>query len=128
MKHPQRHALPIAAPQTQRFTAVQRCSTLQRWLVVLPLLACMNPAIASEALARKHGCLGCHAKAAQLVGPSYAAVASKYKDQADAAKPLAARIRSGGAGRWGDVPMPPQAQLKDADALRLAQWILAGPK
>ncbi len=88
----------------------------------------MHPALASDALANKHGCLGCHAKAAALVGPSYAAVASKYKGEADAARQLAARIRSGGAGRWGDVPMPPQAQLKEADALRLAEWILAGPR
>lgn len=130
LPHPHPHQQALPAPVLQRHCSrpVHRSTALQRCLVVLPLLAGATSAMASDALASKHGCLGCHAKAAQLVGPSYAAVADKYKGQADAAKQLAARIRSGGAGRWGDVPMPPQAQVKDADALRLAQWILADPK
>ena len=83
---------------------------------------------ANNALAQKKGCLGCHAAAMKLVGPSYQAVAAKYAGQPDAKEMLALSIRNGGAGKWGDMPMPPQAQLSAADAKKLAAWILSGPK
>ena len=83
---------------------------------------------ANKALAEKQGCFGCHAVASKLVGPAYKEVAAKYADQADAKEQLAKSIRSGGAGRWGDIPMPPQAQLSEADAKKLAAWILGGAK
>ena len=83
---------------------------------------------ASEALAKKHGCLGCHAAATQLVGPSYRAVAEKYAGQPAAAADLAKKIRAGGSGVWGDMAMPPQPGVPEADAKRLAAWVLAGAK
>ena len=83
---------------------------------------------AGAALAQKHGCLGCHAAQAQLAGPAYEAVAQKYAGESGAAEALAQRIREGGSGRWGPMPMPPQPQLSPADAKRLATWILAGAK
>ena len=86
------------------------------------------PAHADNALAAKYGCLGCHASATKLVGPAYQDVAAKYADDKQAVAHLVASIRNGGSGRWGDMAMPPQPQVKDADAKKLAAWILAGAK
>ena len=86
------------------------------------------PALASPALASKHGCLGCHAAATKLVGPAYQEVAARYADDKNAATMLMQSIRSGGSGKWGDMAMPPQKQVSEADAKRLATWILAGAK
>lgn len=93
----------------------------------LLLLAAATPAHADKALASKHGCLGCHGIDAKLVGPSYKEVAAKYTGNLDA-NTLAERIRAGGSGHWGDVPMPPHPQVSVADARKLATWILAGAK
>jgi cytochrome c len=82
------------------------------------------PAIASEELAKSKGCLNCHALDQKRVGPSYKEVAAKYAGQADAAAKLAAKIKSGGSGVWGQMPMPPNPQLSDEDAKKLAQWVL----
>ncbi|MFN3496316.1 MAG: c-type cytochrome [Hydrogenophaga sp.] len=83
-------------------------------------------AAAAKALASKNACLACHAVDKKLVGPSYKDVAAKHKGQADALEKVAARIKSGGAGMYGPVPMPAQAQLKDDELRLLAGWILAG--
>lgn len=83
-------------------------------------------AAAAKALASKSACLACHAVDKKLVGPSYKDVALKHKGQADALAAVAARIKSGGSGNYGPVPMPPQAQLKDDELKLLAGWILAG--
>ena len=69
-----------------------------------------------QALARKHGCLGCHAVAAPLVGPAYQQVAEKYSGDKDAPSALAKRIREGGSGTWGEMAMPPQPQVSAASA------------
>lgn len=92
------------------------------------LVAGASPAMANLALAQKHACTACHAVDKKLVGPSYADVAKKYAGQKDAVKTLAANIKAGGSGKWGPVPMPPQAQLSDADLNALATWILGGAK
>lgn len=76
-------------------------------------------------VAETSGCLGCHAVDTRLVGPSYAEVALKYKGQ-DAVARLEKKVREGGEGVWGDVPMPPQEELKDADLKILVSWILNG--
>jgi cytochrome c len=83
-------------------------------------------AAAAKALASKSACLACHAVDKKLVGPSYKEVAAKHKGQANALDVVAARIRSGGAGNYGPVPMPAQPQLKDEELKLLAGWILAG--
>ena len=83
---------------------------------------------ANKALAEKSGCLGCHAAAVKLVGPAYKDVAAKYAGQPDATEMLAKSIRSGGTGKWGEMAMPPQSQLSEADAKKLAAWILGGAK
>lgn len=91
------------------------------------LLAC-TPAYANTALAQKNNCLACHALDKKLVGPSYQDVAKKYAGQAGAEAALASRIKAGGSGKWGAIPMPAQAQLSDADASTLAAWVLGGAK
>ncbi|TNF52764.1 MAG: c-type cytochrome, partial [Burkholderiales bacterium] len=83
-------------------------------------------AAAAKALASKSACLACHAVDKKLVGPSYKDVAAKHKGQADALEKVAARIKSGGSGMYGPVPMPPQPNLKDDELKLLAAWILAG--
>ena len=71
-----------------------------------------------------HGCVACHALNARLVGPSFGEIAAKYAGDARAAERLAAKIRSGGVGTWGNVPMPPATGLSEADAKRLSDWVL----
>ncbi|MEN5181682.1 c-type cytochrome [Comamonas testosteroni] len=86
------------------------------------------PAWANLALAQKNACMACHSVDKKLVGPAYQDVAKKYAGQADAQAQLAKSIKAGGSGKWGAVPMPPQAALSDADASTLAAWILGGSK
>jgi cytochrome c len=83
-------------------------------------------AAAAKALASKSACLACHAVDKKMVGPAYKDVVAKRKGQADALEVVAARIKSGGSGTYGAVPMPPQPQLKDDELKLLAAWILAG--
>lgn len=97
----------------------------------LALAACCgfgSTAHANLALANKNGCIGCHAAATTLVGPAYQAVAARYAGDANALETVVRSIRQGGSGKWGELPMPPQAQLSEADTRRLAAWILRGAK
>jgi cytochrome c551/c552 len=80
---------------------------------------------AARDLAAQFGCVACHAADRRVVGPGFAEIASKYAQRADAGSYLAGRIRSGGQGVWGAVPMPPQS-LKEDEAAQLARWILTG--
>lgn len=73
-------------------------------------------------LLQKNACIGCHAMDGKLVGPSFKDVAGKYKGRADAVNYLAGKIKGGGQGVWGSMPMPPQA-LNEAEATQLAQWL-----
>ena len=81
------------------------------------------PAQASEQLAKKHNCLACHTVDKKLVGPAYKDIAKKYKGQNVAAK-LQEKVKKGGSGVWGPVPMPPNAAVPDADIKKLVEWIL----
>ena len=83
------------------------------------------PALADQALATSKNCMACHAVDKKLVGPSYKDVAKKYAGQKDAADKLAVKIRSGGSGVWGVIPMPANPQVNEADAKKLAAWVLA---
>ena len=99
-----------------------------RVLGLVALIVFAVPAFANKALADKQGCLGCHAAATKLVGPAYREVAAKYVGDANAGAALAQSIRNGVAGKWGELPMPPQKQVSEADAKKLARWILDGAK
>lgn len=86
-------------------------------------LVAATPGFADEALAKKHNCTACHAIDKKLVGPAYKDVAAKYKGQNVAAK-LQEKVKKGGQGVWGPVPMPPNAAVPDADVKTLVDWIL----
>ncbi len=83
------------------------------------------PAQAQEALAKKHNCLACHAVDKKLVGPSYKDVAAKYRGDPGAEAKLVAKVKKGGQGVWGQVPMPPNSSVPDADVQSLVKWILS---
>jgi len=87
-----------------------------------------SPAFANLELAQKNNCLACHAVATRVMGPAYQEVANKYKGQKGAESSLVASIKKGGSGKWGQVPMPAQPQLSEADAKALAKWILSTAK
>jgi cytochrome c len=91
---------------------------------VLAALAA-GPASANEALAKKHNCFACHAVDKKVVGPSYKEVANKYRGDKAAEAKLAEKVKKGGVGVWGQVPMPPNATVPDADIKALVQWILS---
>lgn len=78
----------------------------------------------TEGLLTKHACIGCHAVDRKLIGPSFREVAARYANDGGAAARLAGKIRGGGVGVWGNVPMPPAAGLSEVDAIQLAQWVL----
>ena len=82
------------------------------------------PAFADQALATAKNCMACHAADKKLVGPSYKDVAAKYANDKGAVDKLAAKILKGGSGVWGPVPMPANAQVNEAEAKKLAAWIL----
>jgi len=73
-------------------------------------------------LLQKNACLACHGMDSRIVGPSFKEIAAKYKGRADAVNYLSGKIKGGGQGVWGNVPMPAQA-LSDAESAQLAQWL-----
>jgi len=79
---------------------------------------------AAEALMKKDGCAACHSVDKKIVGPAYQEVAAKYKGDAGAAAKLIKKVKEGGSGVWGPVPMPPNATTPDADIKNLVDWIL----
>ena len=87
-------------------------------------LTVASPAFADQALATAKNCMACHAMDKKLVGPSYKDVAAKYAGDKSAVDKLAAKIIKGGSGVWGPVPMPANAQVNDAEAKKLAAWIM----
>ena len=82
------------------------------------------PALADDALAQSKNCMACHNVDKKVVGPAYKDVAAKYKADKTAADKLATKIIKGGSGVWGPVPMPANAQVNEAEAKKLATWIL----
>jgi cytochrome c len=76
-------------------------------------------------LLKKHACLSCHAVDKKLVGPSYKDVAAKYRGQAGAEKSLAEKVKKGGQGVWGQIPMPPNPNVSDADLNAMVKYILS---
>jgi cytochrome c len=98
---------------------------MKRVLLALAAFAAVSaPALADQALATAKNCMACHAVDKKLVGPSYKEVAAKYAGQSGAADKLAGKILKGGSGVWGPVPMPANAQVNEAEAKKLAAWVL----
>ncbi len=94
-------------------------------LAALGIAVASGPAFAQAELAKQKNCLACHAADKKLVGPSYKDVAAKYKGDKDAVAKLAKKIREGGVGVWGQVPMPANPQVNDQEAQSLAKWVLS---
>ena len=93
-------------------------------LIVSVAAMAAAPAFANAELAQKKNCMACHAVDKKLVGPAYKEVAAKYAGQKDAVDKLAQKVIKGGTGVWGQVPMPANAQVTDAEAKQLVQWIM----
>jgi len=98
---------------------------MKRALFALLVAAACAPVLADQALATAKNCMACHAIDKKLVGPSYKDVAAKYAGQKDAVDKLAVKIMKGGSGVWGPVPMPANAQVNEAEAKKLAAWVLS---
>jgi cytochrome c len=91
-------------------------------------LAAAAPARADDAgkeLLQKSGCTACHAIDKKVIGPAYNDVAAKYKGDAGAAAKLADKVKKGGSGVWGPIPMPPNTAVKDDDIKKMVAYILA---
>lgn len=78
-----------------------------------------------EKMATIYGCLSCHKQDVKVVGPAYKDVRAKYLHDPDAIEKIMGQIRHGGTGKWGAAVMPPFTAVSDADAKRLAEWIMA---
>lgn len=106
-------------------TAGSAVSSATLSLVLLPSAA---EAVATDAAATqlltKYNCQACHSVDKKLVGPAYKDVAAKYASDAGAATKLEQKIKNGGSGAWGAIPMPPN-NVPDADLKTLVEWILA---
>jgi cytochrome c len=98
-----------------------------RYAVLLGLAGAIaaTPALAQEELAKKSGCFACHTVDKKLVGPAYKDVAAKYRGQKDAEAKLFKKVKEGGTGVWGTVPMPPNSHVADADIKALVKWVLS---
>ena len=87
-------------------------------------LASLNALADDFQLAKSNNCLACHSVDKKVVGPAFKDVASKYKGDPAAAKKLVAKVRNGGSGSWGQIPMPANTQVSEEDAKKLVAWIL----
>jgi len=82
-------------------------------------------ASAQQELAKQKNCLACHAIDKKLVGPAYKDVAKKYENDKDAVNRLAKKVREGGVGVWGQIPMPANPQVNEAESVALVKWVLS---
>lgn len=94
-------------------------------LLVAASFLCAAPALADLALATSKNCMSCHAVDRKVLGPSFKDIAARYKDSKGAVDMLSAKIMKGGSGVWGPVPMPANNQVNEADAKKLAAWVLS---
>lgn len=83
-------------------------------------------ASANQELAQKSGCLACHSVDKKILGPAYKDIAAKYKGDKTAEAKLIEKVKKGGSGTWGSMPMPPNSpHVKDEDIKTLVKWVLA---
>ena len=94
-------------------------------LAAVAALLASGAASAQMELAKQKNCLACHAVDKKLVGPAYKDVAAKYANDKDAAPRLAKKVREGGVGVWGQIPMPANPQVNEAESLQLVKWVLS---
>jgi len=98
---------------------------------VIAAIACIGAALFSTAalanpeLAKQKNCLACHSVDKKIVGPAYKDVAKKYENDKDALNRLAKKVREGGVGVWGQIPMPANPQVNEAESITLVKWVLS---
>jgi cytochrome c len=95
-----------------------------KYILAIMLATSINSASANEALAQKSGCLACHNVNVKILGPAYKDVAAKYRGQAGAEDKLVAKVKAGGSGVWGPIPMPAHPQVKEEDIRTIVKWVL----
>ena len=93
------------------------------FVLALAAAAVAVPVQADEALAKKYNCLACHTVDKKAVGPAYKDIAKKYKGQNVGAQ-LEQKVKKGGVGVWGQVPMPPNPGVPEADLKAIVGWVL----
>lgn len=105
----------------------KKLTTLLLPLLSVTALATTNAAEASEEIVKKARCIACHTVDAKRVGPAYKEVAAKYRGDNSAPDKLFAKVRAGGSGAWGEVPMIPHGadKISDDDLKAAIKWILA---
>ncbi len=94
-------------------------------LLLMSGMAAADDQAAAMALAQKNACLSCHGVDKKIVGPAYKDVAKKYAGDKGAHAKLVAKVKAGGKGVWGEIPMPPNPQVSAADADKIVSWILS---
>lgn len=104
---------------------MKRLANIAAVVTLAVALPAASPARASEELAKKHACFACHSVDKKLVGPAYKDVAAKYRNDKGAEAKLVEKVKKGGTGVWGQVPMPPNGAVPDADLHTLVKWILS---
>ena len=96
-------------------------------LLAATLLCAANPARASEEIVKKARCVACHTVETKRVGPAYKDVAAKYRNDGSAPGKLFDKVRSGGSGNWGEIPMLPHGadKISDDDLKAAIKWVLS---
>jgi cytochrome c len=86
-----------------------------------------SPVLAADplALAQQSGCTACHSVDRKIVGPAFKDVAAKYRGDKNAEAHLIKKVEQGGSGVWGQIPMPPNTQVKPEDVKKLVEWVLS---
>jgi cytochrome c len=117
----------VAVLGTAFFASMEPAMSMKVLMPVIIAAALAVPATAraNADLAKAKHCTACHAVDKKLIGPSYKDVAAKYASDKDAATKLARKVREGGVGAWGQIPMPANPQVTNDEALTLVRWILA---
>jgi len=94
-------------------------------LAMLGFAIFSTSAMANMELAKQKNCLACHSVEKKIVGPAYKDVAKKYENDKEALNRLAKKVREGGVGVWGQIPMPANPQVNEAESLTLVKWVLS---
>ncbi|OIR03242.1 cytochrome c-551 precursor [mine drainage metagenome] len=96
------------------------------WLISMQTAQAAVDMAKGDALAKASNCMACHAIDRKLVGPAYQDVAKKYKGDNGAEAKLIKKVKEGGSGVWGQIPMPANSpKVSDADIKTLVEWVLA---
>lgn len=120
------------ALQNRPYGPYRGADTTQAPLAQLPgktalvKVAAKAEVLSPEGLFKKHNCATCHAMASRAIGPAVSEIAAKYKAQVNAVETLYRKVKVGGAGAWGSVPMPPHAHVSDEDIRQIVGWVLNG--